>query len=215
VAAVGGRTRNGIEGEETYDLPVGRYLPTGRLTEGFAAAIDAPIPIDHGIGANMSFHRSVLAELGGFRDDYPGTALREDTDMFLRVGRLGGRILFAPQVLVDHLPAPHVVGARFDTRYKLYGRRNHLVLLARHRGLGSPDLRRWMADELRAIGDAEGLRLKALRLGVTTIGLGWGLGAAARTAGWRATEPRRTGPQAEEIRRKWTDASRPVPTSFD
>lgn len=200
VAAVAGRTRNNIEGEETYDQPVGRYLPSGRLTEGFAVVADAPFDVDHGIGANMSFRRRVLAELGGFRDDYPGTALREDTDIFLRVRTIGGRVVFAPRVLVDHLPAPHVVGARFDTRYKLYGRRNHLVLLARHRGLGSKDVRRWLADELRGVRDAEGAKGRLLRLGVTLVGIGWGLGAAARQAGWRPSEPRRVGAAADEIR---------------
>lgn len=200
VAAVAGRTRNNIEGEEAYDQPVGRYLPTGRLTEGFAVVADEPFDVDHGIGANMSFRRSVLGELGGFRDDYPGTALREDTDIFLRVRTLGRRVVFAPRVLVDHLPAPHVVGARFDTRYKLYGRRNHLVLLARHRGLGSPDVRRWVADELRGVGGAEGVQGKLLRLGVTVAGLGWGLGAALRQASWRPTPPRRTGAAADEVR---------------
>lgn len=200
VAAVAGRTRNGIEGEEGYDLPVGRYLPTGRLTEGFAVVADEPFEVDHGIGANMSFRREMLAELGGFRDDYPGTALREDTDMFLRVRSFGGRVLYAPDALVDHLPAPHVKGARFDTRYKLYGRRNHVVLIARHRGLGSRDLRRWVRDELRGVGDAPGLVGKALRLGVTVLGVGWGLAAASRAASWRPLEPRRDGPAAEEIR---------------
>jgi GT2 family glycosyltransferase len=200
VAAVAGRTRNGIAGEERYDQPVGRYLPNGRLTEGFAVTADAPFEVDHGIGANMSFRRSVLADLGGFRDDYPGTALREDTDVFLRVGRIGGRVVFVPDAVVDHLPAPHVRGARFDTRYKLYGRRNHAVMVARHRGLGSADLRRWVAGELRGVGGASGLRARALRLGVTVMGIGWGLGAAVRQASWGPSEPRRTGPQAEDLR---------------
>ncbi|WP_076259378.1 glycosyltransferase family 2 protein [Intrasporangium flavum] len=200
VAAVAGRTRNGIAGEEHYDQPVGRYLPTGRLTEGFAVSAAEPFEVDHGIGANMSFRRSVLADLGGFRDDYPGTALREDTDVFLRVRRVGGRVLFAPDAVVDHLPAPHVKGARFDTRYKLYGRRNHVVLLARHRGLGSADVRRWVAAEVRGVGDAAGLRARTLRLGVTVVGVAWGLGAAVRQASWGPAEPRRTGSQAQEIR---------------
>ena len=83
-SAVAGRTRDGLPGEESYDRPIGRLLPDGRLTAGFAAAAPGLIPVDHGIGANMAFRREVLAELGGFRDDYPGTALREDTDIFLR-----------------------------------------------------------------------------------------------------------------------------------
>ncbi|WP_353827024.1 glycosyltransferase family 2 protein [Agromyces sp. SYSU T0242] len=200
VAAVSGRTCNGIEGEEHYGKPVGRLLDDGTLTDGFASAPDGPQVVDHGIGANMSFRRSVLAELGGFRDDYPGTALREDTDIFLRVGAIGGRVIFAPDAAVDHLPAPHVRGARFDTRYKLYGRRNHMVLLARHDGLRSPLLRRWVRTQFRAVGRAGGVGARAKRLGVTVVGVGWGWLAALRSASWRPTPPRRDDELGRELR---------------
>ena len=199
--AVAGRTRNGLPGEDQYDRPIGRLLPDGTLTDGFAS--DAPdlVDVDHGIGANMSFRRSVLAALGGFRDDYPGTAIREDTDIFLRVRAMGGRSVFAPDAVVDHLPAPHVRGARFDTRYKLYGRRNHMVLLARDAGIGSRTLWRWVGVQFQNVRRATGLRARAQRLGVTTIGVVWGAGAMLRGAGWRPTPPPRTDPIGNELRR--------------
>lgn len=200
VAAVAGRTCNGQPGEEHSEAPVGRLLPDGRLTDGFASEQDGLVDIDHGIGANMSFRRSVLAELGGFRDDYPGTALREDTDIFLRLRALGRRAVFAPDAAVDHLPAPHVRGARFDTRYKLYGRRNHMVLLARDGGLGSPQLRRWVGGQFAAVGRSRGLAAKAKRLGVTVVGIAWGSGAAVRQARWRPLPPRRDDALGRELR---------------
>ncbi|GAA4374177.1 glycosyltransferase [Agromyces bauzanensis] len=208
VAAVGGRTCNGIPGEEHYDLPIGALRADGTLTDGFAAARDAPVLIDHGIGANMSFRRGVLAELGGFRDDYPGTALREDTDIFLRVRAIGGIALFAPQAVVDHRAAPHVQGARFDTRYKLYGRRNHVVLLARDQGLGSPMLRRWIARQFDGIRSAGGMLARARRLGVTSLGVSWGLAVALRQAGLRPTPARRTDAGGKALRR--TLSARPL-----
>lgn len=198
--AVAGRTRNLLPGEEKYDLPIGRLRDDGTLTAGFASLPGGMVDVDHGIGANMSFRRRVLARLGGFRDDYPGTAMREDTDIFLRVKRLGGRTVFAPEAAVDHLPAPHVKGRRFDTRYKLYGRRNHMVLLARYAGLGSPLLRRWIASELRAIRDAGGAGRRLQRLGVTALGVAWGTGAAIRQARRSPLPAERSGPQAELIR---------------
>ncbi|RXZ50145.1 glycosyltransferase family 2 protein [Agromyces binzhouensis] len=200
VAAVAGRTCNGHDGEEHYALPVGRLLPDGRLTDGFASVQDGLVDIDHGIGANMSFRRSLLAELGGFRDDYPGTALREDTDIFLRVRALGRRAVFAPDAAVDHLPAPHVRGARFDTRYKLYGRRNHMVLLARDGGLGSPLLRKWVGGQFAAVGRSRGISAKAKRLGVTIVGVAWGTGAALRQAKPRPLPPRREDALGRELR---------------
>lgn len=201
VAAVGGRTCNGMPGEEHYDLPIGALRSDGTLTDGFAADRDAPVRIDHGIGANMAFRRSVLAELGGFRDDYPGTALREDTDIFLRVRSIGGAAVFAPQAVVDHRAAPHVHGARFDTRYKLYGRRNHMVLIARDSGIRSVRLRRWVLRDYRAVRDAPGFWRGVRRFGVTTVGIAWGTAAMLRCARWQPLSPIRDDPAALELRR--------------
>ncbi|MBB6389889.1 GT2 family glycosyltransferase [Microbacterium thalassium] len=207
VAAVAGRTCNGIDGEEHYAQPVGRLLPDGGLTEGFASLPTEPVDVDHGIGANMSFRTSVIARLGGFRDDYPGTAMREDTDIYLRVRAIGGRAVFAPEAVVDHLPAPHVTGARFDTRYKLYARRNHMVLLARDGGLRSPVLRRWIGREFRSVVRAPGLVGKASRFGVTAIGIGWGALAAVRDAAWNPTPPTRSDAKGARIRAALDEAA--------
>ncbi|GAA4345814.1 glycosyltransferase family 2 protein [Microbacterium rhizosphaerae] len=200
VSAVAGRTRNLQPGEDVYDQPVGRLRQDGSLTEGFASIQPPTTPIDHGIGANMSFRRRMLARLGGFRDDYPGTAIREDTDIFLRVKRAGGRAVFATDAVVDHLPAPHVHGARFDLRYKLYARRNHMVLLARYDGIRSRMLRRWIVHELRSVRQVAGLRRKAQRLVVITIGIGWGAAAMIRQAHWTPMDPARGDPLATQLR---------------
>jgi GT2 family glycosyltransferase len=200
VAAVAGRTRNGQPGEDEAAQPIGRLLSDGSLTAEFAARTESVVEIDHGIGANMSFRRSVLAELGGFRDDYPGTAMREDTDVFLRVGRLGQRAVFAPEAVVDHLPAPHVRGTRFDLRYELYGRRNHMVLLARDKGIRSLILRRWILREFRGIGRAPKLRSKTRRLAVSLGGVLWGGAAMVRQARWAPMSPQRTDQLGDELR---------------
>jgi GT2 family glycosyltransferase len=200
VDAVAGRTRNLQPGEERYDPPIGRLLEDGSLTEGFASLPPEQVDVDHGIGANMSFRRSTLARLGGFRDDYPGTAMREDTDIYLRVQRLGGRAVFSPAAVVDHLPAPHVKGARFDTRYKLYARRNHMVLLARHDGIRSVRLRRWIAREYRGVADAGSWARRAQRWGVTTLGISWGAVAMLRQARWSASAPERGDAAGRRLR---------------
>lgn len=210
VDAVAGRTCNGLPGEETYDRPVGRLLPDGTLTEGFASLPDGPVEVDHGIGANMSFRARALARLGGFRDDYPGTAIREDTDVYLRLAALrrrglAGRTLFVPAAAVDHRPAPHVRGARFDTRYKLYGRRNHMVLLAREGGIRSPRLPRWVAAQFRGALAVSGRR-RIERLGVTVLGILWGAAAMLRQAHWGPLPPERDDAAGREIRAALTGA---------
>jgi GT2 family glycosyltransferase len=156
--------------------------------------------VDHGIGANMSFRRSVIARLGGFRDDYPGTAMREDTDMFVRIKRIGGVAVFAPDAVVDHLPAPHVHGRRFDTRYKLYARRNHMVLLARYDGIRSPMLRRWVAREFKTVAEAPSFLRRLRRLGVIALGVGWGTAAMVRQARWKPIAPDRMDAAGRELR---------------
>lgn len=207
VDGVAGRTLNGLPGEEHPDEPVGTLRRDGTLTAGFAADLETRIPVTHGIGANMLFTTHMLRRLGGFRDDYPGTALREDTDIFLRIDRLGGTVVFDPAVAVDHLPAPHVHGARFDTRYKLYGRRNHMVLLARHRGIASPTVARWVGRQLVEVARVPGVRRKVERLGITTMGVAWGLGAALSRAQVRPADPVRTDRDAERIRQALTPGS--------
>lgn len=200
VAAAAGRTRNGFAGEEVASGPIGALNDDGTLTADFAADVPDVVDVTHGIGANMAFRRRTLAELGGLRDDYPGTAMREDTDIFLRVRKLGQRAVFVPRATVDHRPAPHVKGRRFDTRYKLYGRRNHMVLLARDGGIRSTRLRRWVASDIRRVAAPPDVRGRVRRLGVTAIGLAWGAAAMVRQARWNPLPPQRTDPAARWLR---------------
>jgi GT2 family glycosyltransferase len=203
VGALAGRTCNGHPGENVEGVDeIGRLLPDGRLTGFFAANPGHEIDVAHGIGANMAFRRHVLAELGGFRDDFPGAALREDTDMFFRISSIGYRIVFSPRAAVDHLGAPHVRGRRFDFRYVFWSRLNHVLLLGRNFGLGSTYLRAWVRGELGRVVGAHHpnplRRATRVLLGVCAIVAG-GLSTAFK-AGWRSTEPRRYDDVGNEVR---------------
>lgn len=135
VGAVGGRTRNGIAGEEDDGLDqVGLLLPDGRLTGHFAAAPGRDLEVDHLIGANMSYRRSALEEIGGIHDHWPGTCLREDADTALRMRQAGFKVVYTPDAVVFHVGGTYAKGQRFDLRYVYYGARNHVVLL--HHALG-------------------------------------------------------------------------------
>jgi GT2 family glycosyltransferase len=152
VGAVGGRALNGQPDEAKLGKSeIGRLYPNGTLTGYFAADPGGPVAVDHIIGCNMSFRRAVLAKLGGFREDFSGfSSLREDSDMSLRVKRLGYRIIFCPGAVVDHVGAPQVKGRRFDVRYLYYVERNHLSMLARNYGLTSPIIWRYLLHNSRA-----------------------------------------------------------------
>ena len=152
VAAVGGRALNGQPDEERDGVDrIGLLLPDGRLTGFFAADPGHDVDVDHVLGANMSLRRSVLEELGGIQDHYPGTCLREETDMPLRMRMAGYRVVFTPTAVVHHVAGPYARGRRFDLRYTYYGQRNHLVLLSRTVGMGSPYFRRYLAAAARDI----------------------------------------------------------------
>ena len=164
VGAVGGRASNGRPGEEHEGLDeVGRLLPDGTLTGNFAADTGNDIEVDHVLGANMSVRRSALDGIGGIVDLFPGTCLREESDIMLRLGQAGWRIVYTPTALVEHVAAPYTRGRRFDVRYTYYGNRNHVVLLAHTFGMGAPILRRYLGTALRRVGGtvADGVKVLA------------------------------------------------------
>ena len=57
-------------------------------------------------GANMSFRRAALDEVGGFDGSYGGTAYLEEVDVSERLRALGWTILFEPKAEVVHFSAP-------------------------------------------------------------------------------------------------------------
>jgi GT2 family glycosyltransferase len=161
VGAVGGRARNGQPGEEQEGIgQIGLLLPDGRLTGFFAADPGRDVEVDHLLGANMSVRMSAVQALGGIRDFYPGTCLREETDIALRMRRAGLTVVYTPAAVVRHVAGDYARGSRFDARYRYYGARNHIVLLATTLGYGDPHLRRYLRTALsRAVHDlAAGVR---------------------------------------------------------
>jgi len=199
VAAAGGRARNGQPNEEREGIgQIGLLLPDGRLTGFFAADPGRAVEVDHLLGANMSVRMSAVRELGGIRDFYPGTCLREETDISLRMRRAGMTIVYTPDAIVRHVAGEYAKGRRFDARYRYYGARNHIVLLATTLGYGDPHVRRYLrtrlsgasrdlASGLRSVRDPNrrGLRAKARgvlggvrRAGVDLVGTAAGIVAS-------------------------------------
>lgn len=170
VGAVGGRALNGQPDEAEEGIgQIGLLLPDGRLTGFFAADPGRVVETDHMLGANMSYRLDAARKVGGVHDFYPGTCLREDADMPLRLGRAGWRVVFAPRAVVRHVAGQYAKGVRFDSRYRYYGARNHVVLLATTLGYRAPVFRRYLGTALRAAG-------RDLRSAVTAL----------KRPGWRA-----------------------------
>lgn len=204
VGAVGGRALNDQPDEARVGVgEIGRFRPTGDLAGNFAADPGQVIEVDHVMGCNMSFRRHVVARLGGFREDYPGiSGVREDSDMCMRVRRLGYRILFTPHACVDHVSAPQATGSRFDTRYAYYLQRNHLCLLVRNFGLAAPIFWSYFGYSLYQPFGEFGRRLggAVTRFGAVNLGTAAGLLAGLLLLLKTGRDPVRNDAAAQDIR---------------
>lgn len=185
------RTLNGQPGESGI-VPdgVGRLLADGRLIGNFASDLGAGsiVEIDHGIGATMSFRRATLDAMGGFREDYRGvSALRDDTDAFLRARRLGFRAVFVNDAVAHHVAAPQAKGMRFDLRYEYATARNHALLLINNFGVLDRRVRRSITGNiLGTLKDRRRpLMRRCLRASVAAAGCLHGVTITVRRQGGR------------------------------
>jgi GT2 family glycosyltransferase len=207
VGAVGGRAVQGYPGEEAAGMDtIGRILADGTISGYFSADPGRCIDVDHNIGCNMAFTRGVLRRLGGLRDDYKGTAVREETDLCLRVTALGERIIFAPGAVVTHAAAPQARGRRFDLRYDYFGQRNHCQLLLRNFGLKDPRLARYLRITLKAAASGAKARLRegkpgaaVLRFAVVAAGTVTGTVAGLRIIMTDGRDPVRRDAAGQEL----------------
>ncbi len=216
VVGVGGRIVNGIAGEERTHLDqVGRFLPDGRLLGNFTADTGQVIAVDHFLGANMSFRRQAILDVGGVHGGYPAPCVCEESDIALRQRALGRRLVFNPEAVVRHVSAPYAIrGDRFDRRWHYVAARNHTSMLVRifgpgatcTRNFGSTTVRRLTRETRHAVGtllrepsptSARRSIGAAVRIPITLSGLvvGFVAGLALR----RAEAPGR-GDMAGELR---------------
>lgn len=156
VGGVGGRQIRHQPGELAEGIDtIGRLRDDGVLTGNFAADPGRPVEVDHLLGANMAFRRAALDRLGGIRDGYRGTCIREETDLCLQVAHEGYRLIYTPDAVVEHVAGPYAKGRRFDLRYAYWAQKNHLILLIRNFGLGAGMVRAYLGTSLReALGEA-------------------------------------------------------------
>jgi|DewCreStandDraft_4_1066084.scaffolds.fasta_scaffold03966_2 GT2 family glycosyltransferase len=206
VAGVAGRALNHQPGEESRGVnEIGLLKPNGVLTGYFAADPGRIVEVDHGIGCNMSLRRSVIAELGGFRDDFRAGpfGICEETELCIRARKAGYQMVFNPAVCCDHIGAAQPGGRRFSVKYDYYVARNTLVMLLRIYGPLAPIVWRYLGRSLLVHGALEFLRRIAAafaRLGILLAGTATGLAAGLWLALTQGTGPIRHGREAEELR---------------
>ena len=204
VGIIGGRALNGKPGEENIGVPdIGKMLNSGVLLGFFAADPGKIIEVQHVLGANMSYRRSTIAKLGGFREDYPGiSGICEDSDMCLRVRRAGYKILFTPFAVVDHVAAPQAKGRRFDPKYFFFHRRNNYTMVIRNFGIGATAVRHGIATTKNSVIEFVRKTAGCIARFITSLagsvaGIYCGVMALATKGG---TDPIRHDAEAQELR---------------
>ncbi len=173
---VGGTTGNVIEAKhKNYRGRVGEIHPLlgVPMGQGYGTTRQYVQTIK---GGNMSFRRKLLLDVGGFDERFGQPAIYEDTDISLKVRRLGYKLLFLPGAAVVHLSAPNG-GERSDNDPRLFrfvAYRDRVLLFRNNYPLWQfpvfisanllsallPILRmEWRSVELALRGLREGLRL--------------------------------------------------------
>ncbi|WP_170219219.1 glycosyltransferase family 2 protein [Nocardioides litoris] len=185
LGGVGGRVDNGNYEELTAPGPIGVVTGRGKVVGNFGSLQSVLVSVDHVVGANMSFRRELLVQLGGFREDYPGTAMGEDTDIGLRVRALGHDLGYASDAVVKHVSAPHVTGTRFDGRYSFYAAANYLLLVRRAFGARSGQFRGRLCAFTEEFRSPRSLKGRIFRSMCTAAGTIYGLWLCLRLDGLR------------------------------
>ncbi|MBX3441662.1 MAG: glycosyltransferase family 2 protein [Planctomyces sp.] len=94
---------------------------------GFPFWSDERAWISNVMAGNLSVKRKRALEIGGFDENFSGSAYRFETEFARRIVRAGGRILFEPAARIDHLRAE-----RGGTRAK----GSHLTSASGRHGMG-------------------------------------------------------------------------------
>lgn len=102
-AVVGRVVVPGKKQELPASVPVGKITWFGAFRDNYASR--TPQTVDTFIGCNFSLRATILPKTGGFDEKFKGNALREDSEMAVRVRKAGFIIQFNPEAELIHKEA--------------------------------------------------------------------------------------------------------------
>lgn len=104
VGGVGGRVIEGpdVKVEKSSGREVGHVAWWGQVEGDFRARTPGPVEVDHLKGCNLSFRTDVLRQIGGYDERIDGWAMRDETDVCVRVRNAGYKLLYSPDAVVEH-----------------------------------------------------------------------------------------------------------------
>jgi len=113
------------------DVDIGRVSWNGDVISNFDLG-KGPIIVDCLSGANMSFKREVILEVGGFSPIYKGNSYRFESELSYRIRKLGYKIVYDPEAVILHRRALKG-GARIDVyMWNYWLARNHTLFMLRN-----------------------------------------------------------------------------------
>ena len=81
---------------------IGRISFTGIRINNFGKITEKVTPVDHLRGGNMAVRKNLLKLIGGYDTYFTGTNVFEETDVCTRIKKLGYKILYNPDMLIEH-----------------------------------------------------------------------------------------------------------------
>jgi GT2 family glycosyltransferase len=120
-----------------------------RAGEALISNIDAQFSPLFAPGCNASYRKEILQRVGGFDENFIGSAVSEDEEMSHRVKAHGGRIIYDPAASIVHLHVP--MGGCRDEADEL--KADETIVFNAHyfaHKIGRPDfMRKWFLGILR------------------------------------------------------------------
>lgn len=117
IGCVAGRAITPSQKLDLQNRNVGRISPWGTFSDGYSSTIRQYI--DTPVGCNMAFSRTAFEKVGGFDERYTA-AIREESDLALRLIKAGYRVVFDPTAVVTHLQEPTGGGRKTEGRMSWY-----------------------------------------------------------------------------------------------
>ena len=118
IGGVAGRVVDDGKKEENQKTDVGNISLLGMFTDGFSSSIRQDV--DTVIGCHAAWQTEVFFQVGEFDERFTGNAMREESDLSLRVKQKGYRIVFDPSATVVHMREPHGGARKADGRLFWY-----------------------------------------------------------------------------------------------
>jgi GT2 family glycosyltransferase len=103
---------------ELKNYNVGKINFLGSFSDGYSS--DVMQEVDTVIGCNHSWRKSLLKKVGGFDEKFTGNAVREDSDISLRIKKQNYKIIFDPSIEVIHARAETGGSRKNENRVKWY-----------------------------------------------------------------------------------------------